>query len=83
MHILVYDTLGFLKSTFQGSGVRNPPFFNLVSGSLAAATFHSGHVGPAHVGSRPLMTVCEQALGKELREGTSPRTLWIPQSLER
>lgn len=81
VHILIYDTLGFLKSMFQSSSVKTPPFFNLVSGPLAVETFHSGHVGPAHIENRVLMTVCKQSLGKELCQRASLCTLWISHSL--
>lgn len=82
MYILVYDTLGFLKSIFQGSGVRNLLFFNWVLGFLVVVIFYSGYVGFVYVGSRFLMIVCEQALGKELREGIFLRILWIFQFFE-
>lgn len=45
----------------------------LISVSLVAGTSHPGHVGPAYVESRPLMTVCEQ--GWERTEGKLPCVL--------
>lgn len=69
MHVLIYDMLDIFEITFQDSGVKTPAILNSVSGSLAAETFHRGHMGPAQVEGRILMIVCEQELGKELRDG--------------
>lgn len=73
----------FCKSPFQGSGAKKLPFFFFLTRflGLQRVKLPSGRVGPVHFESRPLVTVCEQGLGRAQKRA-SLCTPWLPQPLE-